>query len=247
MIKHGLEKTLLETSPIIRESFWMSPTPRKRSKSSHGFRKFVKNARNEPFGFRLSALICLIFSFFLLSASSFADPLDAITGASYDPPLPNGSDERTLEEAYNWLDSFWQMSLATVTPEKAPHISGVFYMRSGHSLYFLADRESNKIQNIKQQPEVAFTVWDHVSDVGKIKAVQGLGTARILEKEKRLKYGSLLMKAPGSVGSLYDDLDDVEWVPERLDVVEIKMKLIKWINNRNTRGPSGHTIRIADE
>lgn len=183
----------------------------------------------------------------LLSGNALADPLDAITGASYDPPLPNESNEKALGLAYDVLDQYWQMSLATVTPENLPHISGVFYLRSGDSLYFLADRESNKIQNIKKQPGVAYTVWDHVSDVGKIKAVQGLGTARILEGKERLEYGSLLMKAPGSIRALYDDLDDVEWVPERLDVVEIKMTLIKWINNRKTRGPSGQTIRIADE
>jgi uncharacterized protein YhbP (UPF0306 family) len=102
----------------------------------------------------------------------------------------------------NYLISHNLLSFATVDENGNPFVRSVEYANDGPIIYFLTDGKSNKIQHIKNNSNVAFTVDEDLADWSKIQGIQMRGKATIVvdEEEKGKALEMLLSKFPQFAG-----------------------------------------------
>jgi hypothetical protein len=143
----------------------------------------------------------------LSTTTSWAETVpqvDGISGASYAlPAIPRPPGE-IKDVITDWLQTHWFMSLATVDRNGNPHVSGVTFYVENMVVYFKTEAASTKAVNIKNNPNVAYTVWDKVDDMKELKSLQVVGHARILEGEERDRIAAILEGSPGSTQSNLD-------------------------------------------
>jgi len=87
------------------------------------------------------------------------------------------------QESNNFLSNGRILRVASIGSNGTPHIAPIWYVYENGKFYVQTGPRSRKIQNIKANSKVAFSV-----DVGEafydLKAVVGKGTARILTDRK---------------------------------------------------------------
>jgi uncharacterized protein YhbP (UPF0306 family) len=128
-------------------------------------------------------------------------PLDGVIGASYTIPTPERPASEVRKRIGDWLQSHWFMSIATVDASGAPHVSGVTYYVENFVVYFRTRRSSTKAENLLRDPRVAYTVWDAVTDMKELRALQVIGRAREVTGAERDRIARALAGAPGSTKS----------------------------------------------
>lgn len=109
----------------------------------------------------------------------------------------------------NYLSSHNLLSFATVDENGNPFVRSVEYANDGPRIYVLTDGKSNKIKQIKNNSNVAFTVDEDLSDWSKIQGIQMQGKATIVvdEKEKGKALEILLLKFPQFAEMSSDDVE----------------------------------------
>jgi len=90
------------------------------------------------------------------------------------------------QKIVDYLGSHRKMTLATVTPEGHPMAHTVEYASQGATIYFATRKTTRKIQNILQNPQVAYAVDEDYDDWLKIQGVQMEGVATILADQDEI-------------------------------------------------------------
>jgi uncharacterized protein YhbP (UPF0306 family) len=85
-------------------------------------------------------------------------------------PLP----QRVLD----YLGSQKTVTLATATPEGAPHASTFMYVNEGSTLYFWARPTSTTAGHIQGNPRISFAIDEYVENWNKAKGIQGKGRSQ---------------------------------------------------------------------
>lgn len=114
-----------------------------------------------------------------------------------------------------YLQSHKKMTLATVSPGGKPLAHTVEYASEGTTVYFATNKSSRKVQNIRKNPHVAYTVDEDYEDWFTIKGVQVEGLATVLSDKQEIGKAARLYieKFPFIVG-----------FPQSFDVVFVKIE-----------------------
>ena len=83
------------------------------------------------------------------------------------------------------MNSHKVMTVATIRPDGYPQATTVNYVNEGLALYFVCDKNSQKVSNLKQNRKVSLTI-DHLE--GDWRTVRGLslgGTAEVFNEGDR--------------------------------------------------------------
>ena len=131
--------------------------------------------------------------------------------------------------------------LATVDSDGMPHIRSVDYAvgDSENILYFITRKDSRKVQQLRNNGNVAFAI-DHdcstVEDLQKLRYIKGTGTATLVEdpQEMQKAFGLLMQKFPF--------LKDLPGDPS--DFVGVKLELKEVLVTDNTI-KFGHTETVT--
>jgi PPOX class probable F420-dependent enzyme len=77
--------------------------------------------------------------------------------------------------------------VATSGSEGRPHLVPVVHVLAGDKIYFGSGDDGRKVQNVRQNPQVAITVDLYSEDWSHLRGVMVQGTARIIERGPRFK------------------------------------------------------------
>ncbi|MDA8389382.1 MAG: pyridoxamine 5'-phosphate oxidase family protein [Gammaproteobacteria bacterium] len=77
-------------------------------------------------------------------------------------------DQSIERKILDLLDSHRIMTLATLRPDGWPQATTVGYAHDGMTLYFVCDRDSQKVANIAQNDRVSLTIDHDTSDMADI-------------------------------------------------------------------------------
>jgi uncharacterized protein YhbP (UPF0306 family) len=78
----------------------------------------------------------------------------------------------------DYLSSAKTVTLATASPDGAPHASTFMYVNDGVKLYIWARPTSSTAQHVRANPRVSFAIDEYVEDWNKAKGIQGDGECR---------------------------------------------------------------------
>lgn len=81
------------------------------------------------------------------------------------------------------------MTIATVRADGWPQATTVAYANDGLTIYFAADKDSQKLKNIASNKKVSLTVDRDYEDWSKIKGLSMAATAEILKTPADIEYG----------------------------------------------------------
>jgi len=134
----------------------------------------------------------------------------------------------------DYLSSEKTVTLATASPEGAPHASTFMYANDGLTLYFWARPTSTTARHLQSNPRVSFTIDEYVQDWNKAKGIQGEGESEMVSAgdEVARALGLLADKFPTpSSGASTTNITFFRITPRSL----------KFIDN------AGATIDVSDE
>jgi general stress protein 26 len=112
-----------------------------------------------------------------------------------------------LKKIEEYLEGHEHLNLGTVTVEGKPVVHTLAYASAGATVYFITHKESRKAGNILKNPAVAYTVdQDNYENWSKIRGIQAMGTAGLVEEQDESKKASgLLMKKFPQMANLPPD------------------------------------------
>ncbi len=148
------------------------------------------------------------------------------------------SEQETVKEV---IKGHNLLRIATVASNGLPCVRSVDYAAGDgeNVLYFITQKESRKVQQIRDNANIAFTIdhdcptWD---DLQELKYIKGTGTAVLVEDPQEMEkaFGRLMQKFPF--------LKDLPGEPS--DFVGIKVELKEVFVTDNTIH-FGHTTAVA--
>jgi uncharacterized protein YhbP (UPF0306 family) len=102
------------------------------------------------------------------------------------------------EKYVSYLASHNLLSFATADDNGNPFVRSVEYVNNGSNIYFLTDAKSTKIEHIKNNSNVAYTVDEDLADWSRIQGIQMRGKALIIgdKEEKERAMNMLRSKFP---------------------------------------------------
>ena len=74
------------------------------------------------------------------------------------------------------------ITLATCSSKGEPITHPIAHVTDGTTVYFVTDQTTRKVQNIKENNQVAYSTFDEIDKIDQIKSIQMEGTATILPK-----------------------------------------------------------------
>ncbi len=97
-----------------------------------------------------------------------------------------------------YLESHNLLSFATADDKGNPFVRSVEYVNDGPNVYFLTNTTCTKVEHIKNNPNVAYTVDEDLEDWTKIQGIQMRGKALIIgdKEEKKRAIDMLMSKFP---------------------------------------------------
>jgi len=139
------------------------------------------------------------------------------------------------------IDGHNLVHIATIDSNGMPCVRGVDYATddSENILYFITRKDSRKVQQIKQNPNIAFAIdhdcptWD---DLQKLKYIKGTGMATSVENPEEMQ------KAFGLLMQKFSFLENIPGEPSDFSV--IKLELNEVLVTDNTIG-FGHTESVT--
>lgn len=119
------------------------------------------------------------------------------------------------ENITSYLQSHKKMTLATVSANGRPMAHTVEYASEGVTVYFATNRSSRKVQNIRKNPHVAYTVDEDYEDWFTIKGVQVEGVATVLAERTEI----------GKAARLYiEKFPFIVSFPQSFEIVFVKIE-----------------------
>ena len=77
--------------------------------------------------------------------------------------------------------------VATAGSEGRPHLVPVVHVLAGDKIYFGSGDEGRKVQNLRENPQIAITIDLYSEDWSQLRGVTVQGTARLIERGPRFK------------------------------------------------------------
>lgn len=81
----------------------------------------------------------------------------------------------------DYLASQQTLSLATASPDGAPHAATLLYASDGANLYIWTRNKSTTAVHLEQNPRVSFTIEGHAGEWNRKSGVQGSGSCTAVE------------------------------------------------------------------
>lgn len=94
-----------------------------------------------------------------------------------------------------YLATHFYLNLATLSPQGRPMAHTMAYVSEKEIVYLATNKNTRKVQNIMQNPQVAFTVDEDNPDWFDMQALQVEGRASIVADEKELREVGEIMTA----------------------------------------------------
>jgi len=94
-----------------------------------------------------------------------------------------------------YLANHYYLNLATISSEGKPMAHTMAYVSENEIVYLATNKNTRKVQNIMQNPQVAFTVDEDDPDWFDMKALQVEGKASIVADENELREVGEIMAA----------------------------------------------------
>lgn len=102
--------------------------------------------------------------------------------------------EETIDKIHEYLSNHYYLNLATLSPQGRPMAHTMAYVSEGVVVYMTTNKNTRKVQNIKQNPYVAYTVDEDDPDWFDMQALQIEGKASIIMDENELReIGEILV------------------------------------------------------
>jgi len=77
--------------------------------------------------------------------------------------------------------------VATAGADGRPHLVPVCHVLSGDKIYFGSGDDGRKVENLRQNPQIAVTIDLYSDDWSQLRGVMVQGTARLIERGPRFK------------------------------------------------------------
>lgn len=103
--------------------------------------------------------------------------------------------EELKNKIYEYLANHYYLNLATISPQGRPMAHTMAYVSENEMVYLATNKNTRKVQNIMQNPQVAFTVDEDDPDWFDMQALQVEGRASIVSDEKELREVGEIMAA----------------------------------------------------
>jgi general stress protein 26 len=104
-------------------------------------------------------------------------------------------DQPTREFVLDIIDKAQDLTLATVRPDGYPQATTVSYAHDGMTLYIGVGKDSQKVQNIRQNNKVSLTINTDYDDWSHIKGLSMSGLAEIVSDPEQIRQaGDCMLK-----------------------------------------------------
>ena len=103
--------------------------------------------------------------------------------------------DKLKDKICEYLATHYYLNLATVSPEGKPMAHTMAYVSNNEIVYLATNKNTRKVQNIMQNPQVAFTVDEDEPDWFDMQALQVEGRASIVTDENELREVGEIMAA----------------------------------------------------
>jgi general stress protein 26 len=123
--------------------------------------------------------------------------------------------EELKTKIYEYLADHYYLNLATVSPQGNPMAHTMAYVSEEAVVYLATNKNTRKVQNIMNNPHVAYTVDEDDPDWFDMKALQVEGKASIITDENELREVGEIMVAKFPIAA---DM------PPDSDIIMIKIK-----------------------
>ncbi len=118
--------------------------------------------------------------------------------------------EELKDKISEYLANHYYLNLATISPQGRPMAHTMAYVSENEMVYLATNKNTRKVQNIMQNPHVAFTVDEDDPDWFDMQALQVEGRASIVSDEKELReVGEILAAKFPVIADLPPDPDTV--------------------------------------
>src|SRR5688500_15509756 len=77
--------------------------------------------------------------------------------------------------------------VATAGADGRPHLVPVCHVLAGDKIYFGSGDDGRKVENLRQNPQIAVTIDLYSDDWSQLRGVMVQGTARLIERGPRFK------------------------------------------------------------
>jgi len=102
------------------------------------------------------------------------------------------------------------LTLATTTTKGEPLTHPIAYVNIDDTVYFSTNKKTRKVKNIKENPNVAYSVFDGTDHLDEIKLIQMEGTASILtDNSKAEEILNMIKKKFPSMADMPLDSDSI--------------------------------------
>ena len=101
-------------------------------------------------------------------------------------------------EIIKYLSKKSFITLATCTSQGIPITHPIAHVTDGSTIYFVTDKTTRKVQNIRENNNVAYSTFEEIDQIDQIKSIQMEGLATILSEgiEHNKAWEMILQKFP---------------------------------------------------
>lgn len=146
--------------------------------------------------------------------------------------------DKLLSDAFSFLSQQTMGVISTISQDNTPESASVNYMvDSGWEIYVITNKDSRKVQNIKQNNHVSFVVGaPQIPHTAQIQA-----DAQILEPENS-EYDTLLTKLKES--KVLDRNPIYSMFSGNYVILKLKITWLRWLFFEDTTGKEVYTVLI---
>jgi nitroimidazol reductase NimA-like FMN-containing flavoprotein (pyridoxamine 5'-phosphate oxidase superfamily) len=127
-------------------------------------------------------------------------------------------EEDIKEQIVDYLSRRKFITLATSTIDGKPLTHTLAYVNKGPTLYFSTGSQSRKVNNIQENPNVAYSVYDETEYLDEIRSVQMEGEAILVSNKEEFEEITKMMKQK------FPSMADMSFDPDRV-IIKITPKI----------------------
>jgi len=114
------------------------------------------------------------------------------------------------DQIINYLSKRKFLTLATSSKNGEPLTHPIAYVNIEDTIYFSTGKQTRKFKNIKNNPNVAFSVYDNTEYLDEVRSVQMEGKAILVNNKKESKQiNDMLEKKFPNMANLTKDKDSI--------------------------------------
>ena len=114
------------------------------------------------------------------------------------------------DQIINYLSKRKFLTLATSSKNGEPLTHPIAYVNIEDTIYFSTGKQTRKFKNIKNNPNVAFSVYDNTEYLDEVRSVQMEGKAILVNNKKESKQiNDMLEKKFPNMANLTKDEDSI--------------------------------------